>query len=56
MEPIFGGPGDDTIYTQDGPAHTGDDVNCGAGYDIAYVDVPGEIEDAAGVCEVVILP
>jgi hypothetical protein len=56
MEPMFGGAGDDIIYAQDGPADTGDDVNCGAGYEIAYVDVAGEIENAIGVCEVVILP
>jgi hypothetical protein len=56
MEPMFGGAGDDIMYAQDGPADTGDDVNCGAGYDIAYVDVAGEIENAIGVCEVVILP
>ncbi len=32
---FFGGPGNDMIYAQDGPADT---VNCGPGFDVACVE------------------
>lgn len=45
-----GGAGDDVIYARDGDQDT---INCGPGYDVAYVDA---VEDGVYDCEKVIEP
>ena len=44
------GTGEDTIYARDGER---DVINCGPGYDIAYVD---RSEDGVHNCEAVVAP